>query len=70
MTGPEHYTEADKLVAEARAADPDANRRDIALLLGFAQVHAMLAQAAAFAEAIELTDADAYPGSAWAKAVS
>jgi hypothetical protein len=72
VTGPEHYVEADKLVAEVRNARPDANPADVTILLAIAQVHAVLAQAAALAEGCKLTDTDTYPGSAyaWAKAVS
>jgi hypothetical protein len=71
MTGPEHYREADRILAVAKDADPDANRDDVALLLKFAEVHATLALAAATAEAGDLTtrggvDALGRPASPWA----
>jgi hypothetical protein len=71
MTGPEHYREAERILDEGVSYDnQEHNTRCDAVLVAAAQVHATLAQAAAFAEAIELTDTDTYPGSAWAKAVS
>jgi hypothetical protein len=49
MTGPEHYRQAEQILAEAENSAPDANCDDVALLLKFAQVHATLALAAATA---------------------
>lgn len=47
MTGPEHYDLAEHCLADATQADPNADRDDVMMLLRFAEVHAMLALAAA-----------------------
>lgn len=51
MTGPEHYREAERLMAEIRntRAHNDETNPAAALLLAEAQVHATLANAAAIA---------------------
>lgn len=49
MTGPEHYREAEKILAACKDADADAATADVAILLRFADVHATLAVAAALA---------------------
>jgi hypothetical protein len=46
MTGPEHYAEAERILAEAKDCDPDADRADVALYLEFAKVHVALASKA------------------------
>ena len=51
MNGPEHYREAETLLALATDADAGARHRDVAMLLRFAQVHATLAVAAASVDA-------------------
>jgi hypothetical protein len=53
-TGPEHYAEAERLIAMARAADRDDlygqyTQTQAAMILADAQVHAALAAAAAAA---------------------
>jgi len=49
MTGPEHYREAERIIAEVNAGELDASVLDRSQLLIVAQVHATLALAAATA---------------------
>ena len=70
MIGPEHYLEAEQILAEAKDADSDADRADIELYLRFAEVHATLALAAATADAGGLVKNEQLTGlTPWAKAV-
>lgn len=50
MTGPEHYSESERILRDAENADAGADPADVALLLQYAQVHATLALTAATAE--------------------
>jgi len=64
MTGPEHYQEAERLIAAARAESGGMYRHhptEAAVMLTEAQVHAALALAAATALGTSGTD-----GQAWA----
>ena len=49
MTGPEHYREAERILTEVSAGELDASVLDRDQLLIAAQVHALLASAAATA---------------------
>jgi hypothetical protein len=49
MTGPEHYREAERIITEVSAGELDASVLDRDQLLIAAQVHALLASAAATA---------------------
>lgn len=49
MTGPEHYSEAEQILAAAKDADAGADRDDIVLLLKFAELHFAAARTAALA---------------------
>ena len=61
MTGPEHYREAERILTEVSAGELDASVLDRDQLLIAAQVHAMLASAAATA-----VSSSALDGRAWA----
>lgn len=50
MTGPEHYAEAERLVALASKLEGQSTRTDIRLLVDVAKVHAQLADVAMAAE--------------------
>ena len=50
MTGPEHYREAEGMLAEAARLPTE--HTDLAMILAEAQVHATLAQAAATVELV------------------
>jgi hypothetical protein len=70
MTGPEHYKEAENILARAADADPDSANDDVRMLVEFAQVHATLALAAATASGLHkvgLADEEAV---AWFEAVT
>jgi hypothetical protein len=49
MTGPEHYRQAEQILAEAENSAPDASCDDVALMLQFANTHFTAATAAATA---------------------
>ena len=78
MTGPEHYPEAERLIADAANADPAAANDDVRLLVDFARAHAALAFVAATAEldAVEDSEGRAVTGrtdvqdAAWAEVLS
>jgi hypothetical protein len=63
MTGPEHYLEAERILTEVSAGELDASVLDRDQLLIAAQVHALLASAAATA-----VSSSALDGRAWADA--
>jgi hypothetical protein len=65
MTGPEHYREAERLLAETERT-PEDSVRSVATVAAQAQVHATLALAAATAMAGE----HAHPYSAWPDGVA
>lgn len=62
-TGPEHYRKAEELLAKARA-HLIGNMKPDPVLIAEAQLHAMLAQAAA--TALLSGTATHYPGGGWA----
>lgn len=68
MNGPEHYAEAERLIARARSEFDDIYRDDStpALLLAEAQVHATLAAAASNAVTVPLAADDEDPGIVYA----
>jgi hypothetical protein len=63
MTGPEHYREAERIITAVSAGELDASVLDRDQLLIAAQVHALLASAAATAVS------SSPDGRAWADAV-
>jgi hypothetical protein len=68
MTGPEHYREAERILTEVSAGELDASVLDRDQLLIAAQVHALLASAAATAVSSSSLDAGAWLDVAGTKA--
>lgn len=71
MNGSGHYALAAQLLAEAKDADPDAERADVMLLLKFAEIHMGLAQAAATAlgAVLPLVGGDSDEVTGWARMI-
>ena len=60
MTGPEHYREAERIITEVSAGELDSSVLDRDQLLIAAQVHALLASAAATAVSSSSLDSRAW----------